>query len=347
MVKKESRLNNFFKKTASSLSNKGLIKKNSETFTGINLGNSSVKGLTVKQGKIIDYFVEPKKEISEIIDILSKKKKIGAKKIKISLKDPSCLVRYFSFPKVEKKKLKQSLFYQLNKLTPYPPEEVCFDYSVLKEIGPSQVYILLAVAKKNYIQSILESFERKGYLVSEITLDSISLMNLYLDQHSEDKENNVCILDIGHSFSTMNILEKGVPFLSREAKFNTKDVIDVISRIKNISEKKAIESLLKMGRKKEDFFDILEENISDWCKEIKNSFDFFELNRGQSINKLYVTGGLAAISVISEIFSQNLEVDAEILIPDASANLNFSSNFPKKDYQGYRHNLAACFGLVL
>ncbi|MFO8053286.1 MAG: pilus assembly protein PilM [Candidatus Omnitrophota bacterium] len=333
-------------KKAFELVGKGLVKRSAETFTAINLGNYFIKGIVVKKGQIVDWFTETRKDLSEVVGKLKADKKIPTKKIKISLKSSDCLVRYFPFPKTEKKKLKQALYYQLNKLIPYRSNEVYFDYTILKEISSSQNQILLAVAKKKHIDSILESFEKQGFSVSEITLDSISLINLYLDKYPESKKMNSCILDIGHSFSTMNILEEGLPFFSREAKFSTKDLVEIITRVKSISEKEAVGVLSKV-EKNDELFTILEENISDWCKEIKNSFDFFELNKGKSLDKLYITGGLAAVLNISDIFSENLEIDSEILIPDESNSLIFSDSFSKKDYKNYKHNLAVSFGLVL
>lgn len=322
------------------------IKKKAETFSAINLGEFSSKGLTVKQGKIVDYFIEEKKEITEIIDSLKKNRKIEAKNIRVSVKNPACLIRCFPFPKTNKKELKQALYYQLNKLIPYSPDQVYFDYTVLKEINASQVYILLAAAKKSYIDSILEAFKQKGLTISEITLDSISLINLYLDRYQDKDKVNSCILDIGHSFSTINILEKGITFISREAKFSAKDIIEIITRVKSISEKEAAAALSKINKKSE-LFTILEENIADWSKEIKNSFDFFELHKGNSLDKLYITGGLASIPDITDIFSANLGIDSEILIPDKSNNLKFSDQFYREKYKKYKHNLAVSFGLIL
>lgn len=323
-----------------------LNQEKSSAFTGINLGNNFVKGLVVDQGEITDYFIEPKKNISEIISSLKKKGKISGSTVRVSLKDPSCLVRYFPFPKADPKKLEQALYYQLNKLIPYSPDEVCFDYAILKEADPSNYYILLAAARKSLIQEILETFEKQGLTVSEISLDSIALMNLYLSKFPQDAKINSCILDIGHGFSTMNILEKGVPFLSREVKFSAKDIVDIASRVKNISGKETIDALKNL-KETNELFSILEENISDWCKEIKNSFDFFELNKGASLDKLYLTGGLITIPQIAGIFSDNLGIDSEILIPDNPGNLKFSQTFPKDEYENYRHNLAVSFGLIL
>jgi len=106
-------------KKASQLIEKGLVRRNAEAFTAINIGNYFIKGIVVKKGKIADCFIETNKNLSEVIGKLKSDKKIPTKKIRISLKSSDCLVRYFSFPKTEKRKLRQALYYQLNKFIPY------------------------------------------------------------------------------------------------------------------------------------------------------------------------------------------------------------------------------------
>ncbi len=343
--KKKPELFGGLKRQISGFGSSGLIRRNTQAYTGINLGSGFIKGVTVRQGRVTACFVEPKGEISDTIDILKKRKAIEEKKIKISLKDSSCLVRYFSFPKTDKKKLKQAIYYQLNKYIPYPPGEVYFDYAVLKEISPSQDYILLAVAKKNYIQEILAIFTKKGLSVSEITLDSISLINLYLNRYPEDEKINSCLLDLGHSFSTMNIFEKGVPFLSREAKFCTKDIIDIIVRTKEIKNSEDFFSSIcvRIGK----FFDIVEEEVSSWCKEIRNAFDFFELNREDKIDKLYITGGLASAPGLTDIFSKQLEVPTEVFEPCSQDAPGLRAVFKDEKMKFFKNNLAVSFGLAL
>jgi Tfp pilus assembly PilM family ATPase len=56
---------------------------------------------------------------------------------------------------------------------------------------------------------------------------------------------------------------------------------------------------------------------------------------------------LASIPGIAEIFSENLEMDTEVLQPDKSGSLKFSDTFPNKKYEKYKHNLAVSFGLAL
>lgn len=325
-------LNNFFKKSA-------------ESFTAINVGNFYLKGLVVKEGKAVDYFLQRNEGLSPSIEKICKAGKIPTKTIKISLKDSSCLVRYFPFPKMEKKKLHQALFYQMSKLIPFSPEDVYFDFSLLKEINQSQEFILLAIAKKDCIDKILEAFAKHNIKVSQICLDSVCLTNLFLNNQGQHGKTNSCILDIGYGFSTITILEKEIPYLTRDTKFNAKEIVQIISRVKDLSEAE-IEKQFLSTQDNNEFLELAKNSISGLCQEIKSSFDYFEMNRDKAVEKVYLTGGLASLKGIEPLFKEYLGVDTEILTA-FSEQKKVEVEALGKEFDSFKNSFAATFGLIL
>ncbi len=323
-----------------------LFKKDIESFVGINLGNYYIKGLVVKNGKISSFFIERNKDLTTTLKKLISDKKIPAKKVKISLKNPSCLVRYFSFPKMDKKKLRQTLFYEINKFIPFSADDVYFDYAVLKENSPSELLMLLAVAKKNYIENILEVFAECGLKVAEINLDSVCLMNLFFSNYSNSKDLNCCLLDMGYNFSTMTIIHKGIPFLTRDVKFSAKDILQVVSRIKGISVAEA-EKLLLAQKKSDEFLELVQDNLSNLCKEMKSSFDYFDVNKGEHIEKLYLSGGFSALTGIEKIFAETLETETEILKVWPKDQEKIDESFSQDELSSFVNSFSATFGLTV
>jgi len=322
------------------------IKKEVEKFVAINLGNCYIKGLTVEGGKVTNYFIEKKEDLSTTVKKLWAEKKIPVKKVKISVKNPSCLVRYFSFPRMEKKKLSQALFYEMNKLIPFPPEDVYFDFFVLKEAASAELSILLAVAKKDFIDNILESFGKVGLRVTEVNLDSICLTNLFLNNYEDTKDVNHCLLDIGYNFSTMTIVNKGIPFLTRDVKFSAKEVFQIISRIKGQS-LADIEKELFASEDSSEFLKSTQDSILNFCKELKSSFDYFEVNKGEPINKLYLSGGLASVKGIENVFVEALDTEVEILRPFFEKNEKLNEVFFSKGFNAFKNSFSVPFGLIL
>ena len=322
------------------------IRKETEKFAAINIGNYYIKGLVVEKGEVADYFIEKKGELSATIKKLRDDKKIPSKKVKISIKTPSSLVRYFPFPKMEKKKLKQALFYEMNKFIPFPPEKVYYDFFTLKEISSTEVSMLLAVVKKDFIDNILGIFEGVNLDVSEINLDSICLINLFLNNYEGNEKINSCLLDIGYNFSTMTILNKGIPFLTRDVKFSAKEVLQIVSRIENKPLEK-MEKQLFSPESSNEFLKLTRDSISNFCQELKDSFDYFEVNKGEPINKLYLSGGLASIRGIENTFVEALDIEVEVLKLIPEKGLKLSKSFSDKEFGDFKNSFSAAFGLIV
>ncbi len=322
------------------------IKKEVEKFVAINLGNCYIKGLIVEGDKVTDYFIEKKEDLSTTVKKLWAEKKIPVKRVRVSVKNPSCLVRYFPFPKMEKKRLSQVLFYEMSKFIPFSPENVYFDFFVLKEASSTELSVLLAVAKKDFIDNILESFGKAGLRVTEVNLDSICLTNLFLNNYEDTKDVNSCILDVGYNFSTMTIINKGIPFLTRDVKFSAKEVSQIISRIKGQS-LTDIEKELFASEDSSEFLKSAQDSILSFCKELKSSFDYFEVNKGEPINKLYLSGGLASVKGMENVFVETLDTKVEILRPFSEKNEKLNEVFFSKKFNAFKNSFSVPFGLIL
>jgi type IV pilus assembly protein PilM len=243
---------------------------------------------------------------------------------------------------MDKKKLREALEFEISRHIPFSSEEVYFDFFVLKEISPSEVLLLLAVAKKEFINQLLDIFEKENLKVLEINLDSICLLNFFLFAYKEEKEINSCLLDLGYSASTLTILDKGIPFLTRDLGVNVKSMMEVISHTKGLPLSE-IDSWLASSHNQEEFLRLVEDSISNLNKEIKNSFDYFEVNKGERIEKMYLTGGLTSLEGITNFFKEALNV--EVLVLDIFKNLNFS--FSDEKFTLYKNNFTITAGLML
>lgn len=327
------------------LSSQKFLKTKTEASLALNIGSHYLKGLIIQGDKISDYFLEPSKDLAKTLTKIWAEKKISSRTVKLSVKNPNCLVRYFSFPKMEKRKLEQALFYELNKHIPFSPEEVYFDYYILRDASPTELSILLAVAKKEFIDNILEVFKALGVRISEINLDSICLINLFLEVCPENKDINSCILDVGNSFSVMTIIHKGVPFLTRDVKFSTQDIVSIAARAKGLKPAE-VEQLVIQG-KVEDFLEFIQSSISGLCKEIKSSFDYFEVNKGEQIEKLYLNGGLASVKNVEAVFSEALGMKVGILPTIPAGVKTLDEQFSDQRFNNFKSGFAAAFGLII
>jgi len=301
----------------------------SKDFIGLDIGKSFVKALVIKNSKIDKFFIKKSNEnpFSLFVDWV-KKEKLTRLEIHLSIKGENTLLRYISFPKVDKKKIKEVFDYEVIRFVPFNREEIYFDVAVLDENYSSrEFFLLLAVAKKDFIDSIIKQFQENNLNLTTAIPNSVNLINLYLA--SASKEENVALLDVGLSSTLLNLIKKKLPCLSREIKIALSDFF------KNLSKKESLElpQLEDEIFQKKKELPYLKEVVEDFgwhlSQEIKSSFDYFEVNWGQNVNKILLSGGGAKLKGLEKVLTNSLGIPVEIWNP---LN-NFKIKYPKEFFE--------------
>lgn len=288
----------------------------------LDLGTRSMKLIAKKQAAITTAVAEEtgtNKAVS--VATLLKKNSLSGARVRLALKGQDTIIRYVPFPKMEKANLRQSFAFEAAKHLPFPVESVYFDLCVLEEnYSKTESLILLAAAKKDLVNPIVEEFAKERITVSEITLSGIALLNLFLATNSAAE--NYALIDIGNSAATLNIIKKDLPYLSREIKTGGKAIIKKLAALKNVEMSQA-EFLYIKGDNAEELLEIGEDIFLGICEEIRSSFDYFEMNTGEQVQSICLTGGFALLNGVDKIISGALGVEVKPWKPWEKLGIKF------------------------
>jgi type IV pilus assembly protein PilM len=227
--------------------------------------------------------------------------------IALCVNGPDTLIRVVDFPKVDKKSMRESLGYELSHHTPFSQAEAYFDYAILDESKPDTTKLLVALAKKEFIDAKLELLSQAGLLPRQILLSSIALANAH-SFFMAQADTPIAILDLGYSFSMITVVHKGLIVLSREMKRGAKEIF---SRMQNViglqinSFKELEENHNKISQH------TLDNVCTDLIEEVKMSLDFIESKENVIVGTVFVTEGLKACAGMKNIFSGSLGVPVE------------------------------------
>lgn len=291
----------------------------------LDLGASFVKGLYRSNKYIKTFFIEKNRgdAIKVAADAL-KKNGLLSKSVTLVLKGQDTLVRNLSFPRVDRKNLKEAVTYELAKYIPYHRDEVYLDICLIDEnYKPKEFFIFVALAKKSFIDTFLKGFQEAKIAVSRITLNNVALINLFL--HCYPHDINVALVDIGLHSTLLNLVSKGIPCLSREIKVSAETLLTKLSQQKNISLSEA-ENYCTGLRDPQEIMDLVEDACLELSEELKNSLDYLEINWGQRIGSIYLTGGFSKMLGIDKLIGEALNVETKIWNPFEKLDLRYEKN---------------------
>lgn len=296
----------------------------------LDLGASYIKAVYIDNNKISKFFVQKTTDNPvAVFQAWLKKEGFSSKEVKVILKGPNTLIRYITFPKVAKKNIKEVFSYEITKYIPFNKEDIYFDVYILDDnYSQNDYFVLLGLAKKDYVNSLIKQFQEANINITEISMGNVSLINLFLKNNKDNDSKNIALVDIGFSSTMLSLVKAGLPCLSREIKISTGNFVDKVMKIKDLDKEKAEEFIKSLDKPHEvaeiqEVLEIIEETAYKVAEEIKNSLDYFEVNWGGKISAIYITGGLSKVSGIDKVISNSLGIDTIVWNPFEAVSLEY------------------------
>lgn len=339
---------------------------------GLDIGSSTIKAVKLK--KVKDTYELVGAEIfnisSESIDEMDtevkqtlyintikkilKQKNISCKNVITALPGDSTIIRYIKMPYMTQDELKNMIPYDAEQYIPLSRDQIVFDYQILSELeeeNQKKLEVLLVAVKNETINQFIDMLKAAGANAIAVDVDSIAICNAYslnLGEEAETgvKADTVALINIGAKLTTITIVEKGIPHLTRDINIGGHNFTKEIQREFNLSYSQAeelkkqhavimVESeelLLSSSPSAEDekaarIFEAITPTLNKLLNDIKRSFDYYEGTvKRKSVQKILLNGGSSKIKNIDRFLSERLGIPVEINYPFKNININ-AKNF--------------------
>ncbi|MDP3732715.1 MAG: type IV pilus assembly protein PilM [Candidatus Omnitrophota bacterium] len=335
-----------------SLKSKNKFSKDSIS-VGLDIGTSAIKLVELKFIKdtveLVRFNFEPVQE-----DLISQLKRIASssRAVNISVSGASTALRYIDFPRMNENELKQALKFEVQKYIPFPIAEVNLDSYILKEeLSDNKMLVLLAAVKKEFISQRLKLIQEAGLKTNIVDLDSLALINAFNFSYSKEEDTNIknktiAILNMGASMSNVNILENGLPALSRDIYIAGNNITQKIQDTVGIDLKSAAGLNPDIDKERLNKVAIpMEAVLSDLAKELRESFDFYESQSASSVSKIFLSGGGSKFIGLKDMLANLLGIEVEYW--DSLRQLSIADGTDAEKIKALSAQLAVAVGLAL
>ena len=335
---------------------KGTRKK--EFRVGLDIGTRLIKALEISQeGGIqrISKFqfseIDPpatNENTARVLKMLLESFKPATKEVSISLSAPSAIVRFINMPKMTEEDLKNSLQFEAEKYIPFNINEVIIDASILEQLPEekNQVRVLLAAAKKDAVNTRIETLKTLGFSVSLIDIDGFACFNAFCSSFDNlDESKSVALLNIGYSQTNVLISRGRQPFFARDIQIGARDIAKAISKDLQIEAKESDKLIVDPKDKAAQIFEIAKSILSNLVDELRLSFGYYENQYGRAINEIYISGGVARLGGIADYLEENFGVKPSTWNP--FSKFEIGQDIDAKLLEIAQPQFAVCAGLAV
>ncbi len=322
---------------------------------GVDIGVSQVKVVKLKLGRdpaeLCSFNAEPTRfELGEALGHLLQGHAGSGDLINISVSGQQSVIRYVNFVRMNNSELRQALKFEAQKHIPFSINEVNLDGSILKDDLPdNKMLVLIAAVKKELVNQRLKLTESLGYRTNIIDIDSLALLNAFnYNYPAEEGEDHkaIALINIGASMTNLDILDDGIPRLSRDLHIAGNAFTQKIADIFGIDFANA--EHLKINPDQEKINKVnagIESALASLAGEIRTSFDYYESQGASNVSKVFLSGGGAKFIGLKEMLAHLLGIEVEYW--DPFKKIKIPENIDANKLKSLSGELNVAVGLAL
>lgn len=264
--------------------------------------------IDIDPGLIEDGVIKDPQTTAAAIRALFKQTNIRKNQVAINIGGYSVIVKNIAIQNMPEEQLYESINFEAEQYIPFDINDVNLDFQILgiDENNPNQMNVLLVAAKKDMINDYINLIDLAGLNLGIIDIDVFALQNVF-DLNYDDSGENVTLIDIGASKTSVNIIKNKASVFMRDVSLGCNQVSKRIMDAINCSPAEAED--IKLGNKSskiepEVLNNIFRSVFSDWADEIRRAMDFFySTNPDDDIKTIYLSGGGANITEFRELLA--------------------------------------------
>ncbi|MGE8532554.1 MAG: pilus assembly protein PilM [Acinetobacter guillouiae] len=233
---------------------------------------------------------------------------------------------------------------------PFPLDEVSLDFEVLNDklANPNRVNVLLVATRAENIDSRVEVLEIAGLSPKIADVESYAIERAF-DVFSDTLPigvNLVGILDIGHTMTTLSVMQNGKIIYTREQVFGGKQLTQDVQNRYGLSYDEA--GRAKKDRTLPDDFEteVLMPFLEAVVQQAARSLQFFfSSSQFNEIDHILLAGGNANIPGLAKLLQQKLGY--RVTIANPFLQMGFSPQIDLKKIENDAPSLMVACGLAL
>ena len=233
---------------------------------------------------------------------------------------------------------------------PFPLDEASLDFEVLPDrlSNPGRVNVLLVATRIENVEARAEVLELAGLTPKIADVESFALENAFkvFSDTLPMGVKTVGILDIGHSMTTLSVMQNNKVIYTREQVFGGKQLTQEIQNRYGLSFEEA--GRAKKTRALPDDYDIevLEPFLEAVVQQAARSLQFFfSSSQFNEIDHILLAGGNANIPGLAKLLQQKLGY--RVTIANPFLQMGFSPQIDIKKIENDASSLLAACGLAL
>jgi len=272
----------------------------------------------IVEGEIMDPAI-----VSEAITGTLAAAGVESKEIVTAVGGRDVIIKKIQIERVKEQQARELMRWEAEQHVPFDMESVALDFQILDPDGDApDMSVLLVAAKRELVDAKLRVLTDAGLTATVVDVDAFALHNAFERNYPDAMDGVVALVNIGHEVTNVNILDDGVPILTRDITVGTRRFREDLQRDRGLSPEDAA-ALIQGYDRSPDLDAVNEGRGEEIAVGIERAAAFLassSRSAGQ-LRAVYVCGGGARIPGLTDALGARLRLTVEQANPLAALTI--------------------------
>ncbi len=235
------------------------------------------------------------------------------------------IVKKIQAERVNEREAREVMRWEAQQHVPFEDmDAVELDFQVLDPYDEtnSQMSVLLVAAKRDLVEAKLRLLSEAGLSPSIVDVDAFALHNAFELNYPDAMNGIVALVNIGHEVTNINVLDDGIPVLTRDIAVGTRRLREDLQRERGLTAEDA--SALITGYDRSPHVDaVLDARVEELAVGVERAVAFLlsTAKAGTMLGSVYTCGGGARTPGLNDVFGRRMRIPVEQANPLANLQI--------------------------
>lgn len=227
------------------------------------------------------------------------------------------IIKKIQIERVKEQQARELMRWEAEQHVPFDMESVELDFQILDPEGDGmEMSVLLVAAKRDLVEHKIRLLGDAGLTARVVDVDAFALHNAFEVNYPDAMHGIVGLISVGNEVTTVNILEEGVPILTRDLPIGTRRLREDLQRDCGLSAEEAADMLQAYDHTPK-LMPIVQVRGEEIAVGVERAVAYLAQS-SRSTNRLravYTCGGGARVPGLTEALAARLRVPVEQASP--------------------------------
>jgi type IV pilus assembly protein PilM len=246
--------------------------------------------------------------------------KVKGKSVAIAVGGRDVIIKKIQIERVKEQQARELMRWEAEQHVPFDMESVELDFQILDPDAEGlEMSVLLVAAKRELVEAKLRLLTDAGVSPAVVDVDAFALHNAFEINHPTAMTGVVGLVNIGHEVTNINLLDEGVPILTRDVAVGTRRLREDLQRDRGLSAEES-DALLQGYDRSPHLDAVIEARAEEIATGIERAAAFLaSSSRSTSqLRAVFTCGGGARIPGLTEALTTRLRMTVEQANPLAN-----------------------------